>query len=73
LVALTPVPRRGYRIGVPKAGEYRECFNSDSHHYGGSDIGNAGVLTAVDQTWMGRPASLVLTVPPLAGLVLVSG
>ncbi len=72
ILNLTPVPRRDYRIGVPKAGEYRECFNSDSRHYGGGDLGNDGVLTASDQTWMGRPASLVLTLPPLAGLVLVS-
>ncbi len=73
ILNLTPLPRRGYRIGVPYAGEYRECFNSDSRHYGGSDLGNDGVLTASDQSWMGRPASLVLTLPPLAGLVLVSG
>jgi 1,4-alpha-glucan branching enzyme len=72
LLNLTPVPRRDYRIGVPRAGEYRECFNSDSRHYGGSDLGNAGVLTASEQNWMGRPASLLLTLPPLAGLVLVS-
>jgi 1,4-alpha-glucan branching enzyme len=72
LLNLTPVPRKGYRIGVPRAGEYRECFNSDSRHYGGSDLGNAGVLTASEQNWMGRPASIVLTLPPLAGLVLVS-
>jgi 1,4-alpha-glucan branching enzyme len=70
ILNLTPVPRSGYRIGVPTAGEYRELFNSDSRHYGGSDLGNAGVLIAGDQTWMGRPASLVLTLPPLAGLVL---
>ncbi len=27
---LTPVPREGYRIGVPKGGYYRELLNSDS-------------------------------------------
>jgi 1,4-alpha-glucan branching enzyme len=68
---LTPVPREGYRIGVPVAGGYRERFNSDSRYYGGGDVGNAGVLTATDQSWMGRPASLVLTLPPLAGIVLM--
>jgi 1,4-alpha-glucan branching enzyme len=73
LLNLTPVPREDYRIGVPHAGEYRECFNSDSRYYGGGDLGNAGMLTASEQSWMGRPASLVLTLPPLAGLVLVSG
>jgi 1,4-alpha-glucan branching enzyme len=67
---LTPVPRQGYRIGVPEAGEYRELLNSDSHHYGGSDLGNAGNLQATAEPWMGRPASLVMTVPPLAGVVI---
>jgi len=67
---LTPVPRLGYRIGVPAAGEYRELLNSDSRHYGGSDLGNEGLLAAVAETWMGRPASLTLTLPPLAGIVL---
>jgi len=66
---MTPVPRQGYRIGVPTTGDYRELFNSDSRHYGGSDLGNDGILTATGQAWMSRPASLVLTLPPLAGMV----
>jgi 1,4-alpha-glucan branching enzyme len=70
ILNLTPVPRQGYRIGVPAMGEYRELINSDSRHYGGGDIGNEGALMAQDQPWMGRPASVVLTLPPLAGLVL---
>ena len=37
---LTPVPRHGYRIGVPLAGRYREVLNSDSEFYGGSNVGN---------------------------------
>jgi 1,4-alpha-glucan branching enzyme len=40
VVNLTPVPRRCYRIGVPEEGAYSEIFNSDSHFYGGSNIGN---------------------------------
>jgi 1,4-alpha-glucan branching enzyme len=68
---LTPVPRKGYRIGVPATGSYRELLNSDSRYYGGSDLGNDSVLAAASQSWMGRPASLVLTLPPLAGMVLV--
>jgi 1,4-alpha-glucan branching enzyme len=70
ILNMTPVPRQGYRIGVPATGEYRELINSDSHHYGGGDIGNDGALMAEGVPWMGRPASLVLTLPPLAGLVL---
>jgi 1,4-alpha-glucan branching enzyme len=67
----TPVPRHGYRIGVPEAGVYGEIFNSDSRHYGGSDLGNGAGLLATEPAWMGRPASLELTLPPLAGVVLV--
>jgi 1,4-alpha-glucan branching enzyme len=68
---LTPVPRQGYRIGVPEAGPYREIFNSDSSFYGGSNLGNGGAPLQADQLgWMDRPYSLSLTLPPLAGIVL---
>ncbi len=66
----TPVPRVGYRIGLPQAGRYRELLNSDSAYYGGSDVGNGDSLQTTDEPWMGRPASLALTLPPLSGLVL---
>ncbi|GMR20667.1 MAG: 1,4-alpha-glucan branching protein GlgB [Gammaproteobacteria bacterium] len=65
----TPVPRESYRIGVPELGSYRECINSDSTFYSGSNIGNRGVLAAEDTPWMGYPCSLSLTLPPLAALV----
>ncbi len=66
----TPVPRPGYRIGVPRAGAYREVFNSDSRHYGGSDTGNAGALLAGTVPCNGMPCSLAVLLPPLAGIVL---
>ena len=66
----TPVPRLGYRIGVPPARAYREVFNSDSVWYGGSNLGNAGRLEVQEQPWMGFEHSLELTLPPLAGLIL---
>lgn len=62
----TPVPRMGYRIGVPKTGFYQEIFNSDSAYYGGSNLGNAGGLQAESVPYHGLPASIVLTIPPLA-------
>ena len=65
----TPVPRQNYRIGVPEAGVYQEIFNSDSVYYGGSNVGNQPIRTE-PKNWMGRPHSINLTVPPLAGLVL---
>jgi 1,4-alpha-glucan branching enzyme len=67
----TPVPRHGYRIGVPEPGEYRERLNSDSHHYGGSNIGNGGSLQSEAKPWMNMPHSLVITLPPLSALVLL--
>jgi 1,4-alpha-glucan branching enzyme len=66
----TPVPRQGYRIGVPAAGYYRELFNSDAHHYGGSNLGNLGRIRAEKVSWMGQPNSLELTLPPLGALLL---
>ncbi|HXC39393.1 MAG TPA: alpha amylase C-terminal domain-containing protein, partial [Burkholderiales bacterium] len=66
----TPVPRPGYRVGVPRGGRYRELFNSDSRYFGGSDLGNGSGLVATDQEWMGRRCSLTLTLPPLAGVIL---
>jgi 1,4-alpha-glucan branching enzyme len=65
----TPVPRHGYRVGVPQAGHYREIFNSDSAYYGGSNLGNA-LLTTEPVPAMGHPQSIVVTLPPLGGCVL---
>ena len=62
----TPVPREGYRIGVPKAGLYRELFNTDSELFGGANLGNAGAVWADEIPFHGRPASLNVTIPPLA-------
>ncbi|MDY6941674.1 MAG: 1,4-alpha-glucan branching protein GlgB [Pseudomonadota bacterium] len=66
----TPVPREKYRIGVPAAGDYEELLNSDAECYGGSNLGNGGHLNATPEPWMGYPASMELTLPPLAGVVL---
>ena len=65
----TPVVRRGYRIGVPRAGDYRELVNTDSRHYGGGDVGNAGRVVAEPVPAHGHAQSLVVTLPPLATLV----
>ena len=67
----TPVPRFGYRVGVPVAGFWREIVNTDGGTYGGSNLGNGGGLQAEHHASHDLPASLVLTLPPLATLVLV--
>ncbi|MEW5768867.1 MAG: 1,4-alpha-glucan branching protein GlgB [Pseudomonadota bacterium] len=66
----TPVPRDGYRIGCPAPGFWREIFNSDSGFYGGGNLGNGAGLMSEEQAWMGFGQSLVLTLPPLAGVIL---
>lgn len=66
----TPVPRFGYRVGVPEKGYYREILNSDSREYWGSDLGNAGGAHTEELPWNGQPCSLSLVLPPLAVLYL---
>jgi 1,4-alpha-glucan branching enzyme len=67
----TPVPRALYRVGVPELGTYRERINTDAEAYGGSNIGNAfGLVQAQASPWQGRPASIEVSLPPLATLVL---
>jgi 1,4-alpha-glucan branching enzyme len=66
----TPVVRSDYRIGVPRDGRWTERLNTDAAIYGGSNAGNSGTVFADSQGWQGRPASLSLTLPPLATIVL---
>jgi 1,4-alpha-glucan branching enzyme len=65
----TPVPRTGYRVGVPAAGRWEEALNSDALLYGGSGVGNAGGADAQALPHHGKPFSLEITLPPLAVLV----
>ena len=67
----TPIPREGYRIGVPEAGFYREAINSDSERYGGSNVGNMGGIQAEAVESHGQPYSLVLSAPPLGTIIFV--
>jgi 1,4-alpha-glucan branching enzyme len=61
----TPVVRENYRIGVPAGGYYRELLNTDSHLYGGSNVGNDGGTWARPGEHAGRPFYLQLRLPPL--------
>jgi 1,4-alpha-glucan branching enzyme len=70
ILNFTPVPRPGYRVGVPVAGRYREVLSSDSQFYGGSNVGNTLAETQ-PVPCMEQAQSIVVTLPPLAGIVLV--
>jgi 1,4-alpha-glucan branching enzyme len=77
VVNMTPVPRHNYRIGVPPGSanqlQWKEILNTDADIYGGSNLGNAGSVTAQQQEWHGYPASLLLTLPPLSTIILRRG
>jgi 1,4-alpha-glucan branching enzyme len=66
----TPVPRLGYRIGLPCAGTCREILNTDAAFYGGSNLGNAGLVEIAQQPWRDRPCSASLDLPPLGAVLL---
>ena len=60
----TPVPRYGYRVGVPAAGFYVERLNTDALEYSGSGVGNRGGVVSEPIASQNRPHSLLLTLPP---------
>ena len=73
IVNFTPKVHHDYRLGVPALGIWREILNSDSEFYGGSNVGNATGVRAEQIRSHGYPASLSLTIPPLATLLLRQG
>jgi 1,4-alpha-glucan branching enzyme len=68
---LSPVPRTGYRLGLPRACRWKEAINTDSTFYGGSDVGNLGGVEPEPIPWNGQPVSAEITLPPLAAVWLV--
>ncbi len=66
----TPVPRKPYRIGVPEIGTYKVLLNSDNENFGGSGFSDVSKIEAEEISWSGKPYSIELDLPPLAGIVL---
>ncbi len=67
---LTPVPRSGYRVGVPVSGQWEVLLNSDDPDFGGSGAFAATTLSSDDTGSHGREQSLVVDLPPLAVIAL---
>jgi 1,4-alpha-glucan branching enzyme len=67
VVNFSPNVYYNYRVRVPLAGKWYEVFNSDSAHYGGSNVGNTGEVLAFNA----KAPELSLTIPPLAAIFLV--
>lgn len=70
---MTPVPRHGYRVGVPCSGLWRELLNSDASVYGGSGVGNGGAIRTHAVASHGQAQALDLVLPPLSILLLAHG
>ncbi|MBV9809103.1 MAG: 1,4-alpha-glucan branching protein GlgB [Solirubrobacterales bacterium] len=68
---LSPVPRSGFRLGLPRATRWKEALNTDSTFYGGSDVGNLGELEPEPIPWHNQPVSALVTLPPLAAVWFV--
>jgi 1,4-alpha-glucan branching enzyme len=66
----TPIPRFGYRLGVPFAGVYEEILNSDDSRYGGSGLVNSQPMPSGPIFWQSCPHSILLTLPPLGTVIL---
>jgi 1,4-alpha-glucan branching enzyme len=66
---MTPIPRIGYRIGVPKTGLWHEILNTDAEIYGGSNMGNGGPQHTENISAHRHSTSLALTIPPLSTLL----
>ena len=68
---LSPVPREGYRVGMPRSGRWREALNTDAELYGGTNRGNMGAVEAEAVPWHEQPNSAELVLGPLSVLWLV--
>ncbi|GCF10805.1 1,4-alpha-glucan branching enzyme GlgB [Dictyobacter arantiisoli] len=66
----TPVPRQGYRLGVPQTGVYHEVLNSDHTRYGGSGLLNDNDMPSGPVPWQSSQHSILLTLPPLSTVIL---
>jgi 1,4-alpha-glucan branching enzyme len=69
IMNLTPVLREKYRVGLPRAGNWRENLNSDAAIYGGSNQGNLGVVVAENIPCHNQSCSAEFRLPPLSVLV----
>ena len=65
----TPVVRRKYEVSVPAPGFYAEMLNTDSEHFGGSNVGNGGGVWSRPAPQRDRRHSISITLPPLAVIV----
>ncbi|MDP9069655.1 MAG: 1,4-alpha-glucan branching protein GlgB [Actinomycetota bacterium] len=69
---LSPLPRSGFRVGLPKKATYTEVINTDAEVYGGTNVGNMGSVTSEETPWHGLDHSAMITLPPLGTVWLAA-
>jgi len=69
ILNLTPIDRKGFKIGVPHSGEWELVLNSDDPIYNGSGFSVDKKVKADNEPWMGQGQSITLNLPPLSGLI----
>ncbi|WP_460777733.1 1,4-alpha-glucan branching protein GlgB [Nocardiopsis nanhaiensis] len=67
-VNFSPVPRQGWRIGLPSEGRWTAVLNSDEPRFGGSGYEAPAVVEARELEWHGQPYSAEITLPPLGAV-----
>ncbi|WP_369794805.1 1,4-alpha-glucan branching protein GlgB [Cellulomonas sp. HZM] len=72
VVNFAGVPHERYRLALPAGGRWTEVFNSDSTQYGGSGVGNLGVVDALPDPHYGRPYSALVRIPPLGAVIFAA-
>jgi 1,4-alpha-glucan branching enzyme len=71
LINFDPATYERFKVGLPKAGLWREVFNTDATEFGGSGVTNTGVLyESLKDECDGREDSVIIRVPPIGGVVL---
>jgi len=65
----TPVERTNYRIGLPRAGFWREILNTNSKFYGGTDSGNGSGVNFEAKPFDDLDQSAEFTLPPCATMI----
>ena len=70
VVNFSGAPLHDFVLGLPVSGAWEEVLNTDADSYGGSGVGNLGMVLADGPAVHSQPHSASITVPPLGGIWL---
>lgn len=70
VINFSGAPHHEIVLGLPLSGEWEEILNTDADIYGGSGVGNLGLVVADGPAVDSQPHSAKLSIPPLGGIWL---